>query len=188
MIRIANAARRSAAAILVLAAAAGSAETTWVADDLAIIPMHTGPSTEYKLKAWLETSASATVLDRRGDWVHVRTQDDKEGWIDSKYLSSQPSAAARLAKTQADSEQARSQFGTLTERVKQLEGENAKLVETESAQKEELETIKVDNMELRAGARWPHWITGASLLAVGMLMGAIVQSMNGRRARPRIRL
>jgi hypothetical protein len=43
-------------------------------------------------------------------------------------------------------------------------------------------------MELRAGARWPEWITGACLLAVGMLMGAIVQSVNGRRARPRIRL
>jgi hypothetical protein len=42
-------------------------------------------------------------------------------------------------------------------------------------------------MELRAGARWPEWIAGASILAVGMLMGAILQSANGRRARPKIR-
>jgi SH3 domain protein len=175
-------------AIVALAAVAAVAETAWVADELAIIPMHTGPSTEYKLKSWVKTNASAAVLDRRGDWVRVRTDDDKEGWIDSKYLSTEPSAAARLEKTQADTAQARSQFGNLSERVKQLEGENGKLTETEAAQKEELETLTRDNMELRAGARWPEWITGACLLAVGMFMGAIVQSMNGRRARPRIRL
>src|SRR5687767_6393729 len=129
-------ARRLCPVILALAAVAAAAETTWVKDELAIIPMHTGPSSEYKLKAWIKTNESATVLDRRGEWVHVRTEDDKDGWIDGKYLSSEPSAAARLEKTQADTAQARSQFGSLSERVKQLEGENAKLTETESAHKE----------------------------------------------------
>ena len=58
-------------------------------------------------------------------------------------------------------------------RLRQLEEENAKLSETGSEQKQELDSLTRDNMELEAGARWPHWITGASLLAVGMLMGAI---------------
>ena len=82
----------------------------------------------------------------------------------------------------AETAEARGQFRSLTERVKQLEDENGKLTETETTQKEELETLTRDNMELRAGARWPEWITGAGLLAVGMLMGAILQNMNGRRA------
>ena len=43
-------------------------------------------------------------------------------------------------------------------------------------------------MELKAGARWPEWITGAAILASGMLVGSIVQTWASRRPRSRIRL
>ena len=108
-------------------------------------------------------------------------------WAASCSAADSSAATPDASFAPADAE-ARGQFGTLTERVKQLETENGKLSEADTAQREELETLTRDNMELRAGARWPEWITGACLLAVGMLMGAIVQSVNGRRARPRIRL
>ena len=188
MHRIARAAGRVSAAILAFAALAASAETSWVKDELRL-NLRSGPGNEYRIKGFIKTGDSVTILSRREGWVQVRTSSELgDGWIEDGFLSPEPPAAMRLDRMKTETADARDKFGTLTERVKQLETENGKLSETGTAQKEELETLTRDNMELRAGARWPEWITGACLLAVGMLMGAIVQSVNGRRARPRIRL
>jgi SH3 domain protein len=177
------------AAIFAFAAVEATAETAWVKDELRL-NVRSGPGNEYRIKGFIKTGDSVTVLARREGWIQVRapSSDLGDGWIEDGFLSAEPPAAMRLDRMKNETADARSQFGTLTERVKQLETENGKLNEADAAQKEELETLTRDNMELRAGARWPEWITGACLLAVGMLMGAIVQSMNGRRARPRIRL
>jgi len=184
----ARAARLAAAAIFAFAAAAG-AETNWVKDELRL-NLRTGPGSDYRIKGFIKTGDSVTVLSRREGWVQVRTSSDDlgDGWIEDGFLSPEPPAAMRLERMKTETAEARGQFGSLTDRVKQLEAENGKLTESDTAQKEELETLTRDNMELKAGARSPEWITGACLLAVGMLMGATVQSMNGRRARPRIRL
>ena len=178
-----------AAAILVLAAVAATAETAWVKDELRL-NLRTGPGVDYRIKGFIKTGDSVTVLSRREGWVQVRTPNTElgDGWIEDGFLSAEPPAAMRLDRMKTETAEARGQFGSLSERVKQLEAENGKLSEADTTQKEELETLTRDNLELRAGARWPEWITGACLLAVGMLMGAIVQSVNGRRARPRIRL
>ena len=189
MDRIARAARRVSAAVLVFAAVAVGAETSWVKDELRL-ELRSGPGTEYRIKEYIKTGDSVTVLSRREDWVQVRTADAElgDGWVEDGFLAAEPPAAMRLERMKTETAEARGQFGSLSERVKQLEAENGQFKEDDAKQKEELEDLTRDNMELRAGARWPEWITGACLLAVGMLMGAIVQSVNGRRARPRIRL
>ena len=189
MNRIARAARRVSAAVLVFAAAAAAAETSWVKDELRL-NLRSGPGNEYRIKGFIKTGDSVTVLSRREGWVQVRTTgaEPDDGWVEDGFLAAEPPAAMRLERMKTETAEARGQFGSLSERVKQLETENGQFKEDDVKQKEELEDLTRDNMELRAGARWPEWITGACLLAVGMLMGAIVQSMNGRRARPRIRL
>ena len=189
MNRIARAARRVSAAVLVFAAVAAGAETNWVKDELRL-NLRSGPGNEYRIKGYIKTGDAVTILSRREGWVQVRTADAElgDGWVEDGFLGAEPPAAMKLERMKTETAEARGQFGSLSERVKQLEAENGTLKEEDVAQKEELDSLTRDNMELRAGARWPEWITGACLLAVGMLMGAIVQSMNGRRARPRIRL
>jgi SH3 domain protein len=191
MNRIGRASARGLAAAMAIALAvvAASAETAWVKDELRL-NLRTGPGSEYRIKGYIKTGDSVTVLAHREGWVQVRTSssDLGDGWIEDGFLGSDPPAAMRLDRMKNETDAARNQFGSLAERVKQLEAENGKLSDADTAQKKRLEELTHDNMELRAGARWPEWITGASVLAVGMLMGAIVQSANGRRARPRIRL
>jgi SH3 domain protein len=189
MDRIARAARRVSAALVVLAAVSASAETSWVKDELRL-NLRSGPGNEYRIKGFIKTGDSVTILSRREGWVQVRTTapDPDDGWIEDGFLSPDPPAAMRLDRMKTETAEARGQFGSLTERVKQLETENGQFKEEDAKQKEELEDLTRENMELKAGARWPEWITGACVLATGMLMGAIVQSANGRRARPRIRL
>jgi SH3 domain protein len=189
MNRIARAARRVSAAFLVFAALSASAETSWVKDELRL-NLRSGPGNEYRIKGFIKTGDSVTVLSRRAEWVQVRTAgaESEDGWIEDGFLSPDPPAAMRLERMKTETAEARGQFGSLSERVKQLETENGQFKEEDVEQKEELEELTRENLELKAGARWPEWITGACVLAAGMLMGAIVQSMNGRRARPRIRL
>ena len=175
-------------AALALAAASASAETAWVKDELSL-ELRSGPGNEYRIKGYIKTGDSVSVLSRREDWIQVRIPGELgDGWVREGFLAAEPPAAMRLERMKNETADARTQFSSLSERVKQLETDNGKLNETDAEQKKEIESLTRDNMELRAGARWPEWITGACLLAVGMLMGAIVQSMNGRRARPRIRL
>ena len=69
-----------------------------------------------------------------------------------------------------------------------LEPSNGMLVAQDTQQKAMIEQLERENFELTSGARWPEWITGAAILGIGMLMGAILQSVSGRRQRPRIRL
>jgi SH3 domain protein len=189
MDRIARAARRISVVALVCAAVTASAETAWVKDELRL-NLRTGPGNEYRIKGFIKTGDSVTVLSHREGWVQVRSPsaDLGDGWIEDGFLADEPPAAMRLAKNEAQTAEFRGQFGSLTERVKQLETENTQFKEDDAKQKEELQDLTQENLELRAGARWPEWITGALLLAVGMLMGAILQSVNGRRSRPRIRL
>ncbi len=186
--RFARTARWAGTAILAFAALAADAETAWVKDELRL-NVRSGPGNEFRIKGFIKTGDSVGIVARREGWVQVRTSSELgDGWIEDGFLAAEPPAAMRIDRMRTETAEARGQFGTLTERVKQLETENTKLSEADAAQKEELDSLTRENLELRAGARWPEWITGASVLAAGMLMGAIVQSANGRRARPRIRL
>jgi uncharacterized protein YgiM (DUF1202 family) len=170
-----------------LIAAPTLAETAWVKDELKL-GLRTGPGMQYRIKAYVETGDSLTILSSREGWTQVRSTDHGDGWVEEGYLQGEPPAAMRLARTEQETAEFRSQFQTLKDRVGQLEGENSALNATDQEQRGEIESLTRENMELRAGARWPEWITGAGILSAGMVMGAILQGMNGRRSRPRIRL
>src|SRR5262245_48113044 len=151
--RTARAARWFAAAAL--AAASASAETAWVKDELRL-NLRSGPGNEYRIKGFIKTGDSVSVLSHREGWVQVRTSSDVgDGWIEDGFLSPDPPAAMRLEHMKTETADARGQFGTLTARVKELEDANNKLNEADAEQKKELETLTRDNMELRAGERWP---------------------------------
>ena len=58
----------------------------------------------------------------------------------------------------------------------------------DDGQRSEIDRLTRENDKLRAGARWPYMIAGASILGAGMLLGAILHASSARRPRPRVRL
>lgn len=181
--------RRVAVVLCATALVAGvaGAETSWVKDELTL-NLRTGPGNQYRIKGIIKTGESVQVVNRREGWTEVRSTRLGNGWVPEGFLQPEPPAGLRLAQTEAETAEFRSQYSSLTERVDQLEKQNAELSESDGAQRAEIETLTRENLELRAGARWPEWITGAVILGAGMLLGAIVHSVSGRRQRPRIRL
>ena len=166
---------------------AASAENAWVKDELTL-NLRTGPGTQYRIKGPIKTGDAVTIMSRRDGWTQVRTGTLGDGWIPEGFLQPEMPAGMKLERTVAETAEFRGQFSSLTDRVKELETTNLELSTADEEQRSTIETLNRENFELRAGARWPEWITGAGILCAGMVMGAIIQSMNGRRARPRIRL
>ncbi|WP_161939928.1 TIGR04211 family SH3 domain-containing protein [Dissulfuribacter thermophilus] len=53
------------------------------------LPIRSGKGTNYKILAIVKEGTSVEVLREDGPWANVRLADGKEGWILSRYLSSE---------------------------------------------------------------------------------------------------
>ena len=184
--------RRARALLRAAALAAGlmlaplaRAETGWV-DDQVRLNLRTGPGNQYRILASIETGDSVEILSRGDGWIEV-SAEGKQGWVPDGYLKAEPPAVVKLARIENEAAELRTRSKQLGEDDEKLRGEHEQLAAKESEQRVELERLTRDNLELRAGARWPEWIAGACILAVGMALGALLRG-SARRQTPRIRL
>jgi SH3 domain protein len=167
------------------AASLASAETAWVSD-LVRLNLRTGPGNQYRILASVETGDSVEVLSRGDGWIEVRSEG-KSGWVPEGFLQGEPPARVKLERIEGETAQLRSNAQQMGADVEKLRSDHEQLSARESEQRTELERLTRDNLELRAGARWPEWIAGACILAVGMALGALLRG-SARHKAPRIRL
>lgn len=172
--------------LALLLASGAHAESAWVKDEVRL-NLRSGPGTQFRILESVGTGDRLELLQKGDGWTQVRAGEN-EGWIPEGFLQSEPPAAVRLAQLEAQTTDTRATIDALGAKADALEAQNKELSDQESAQRSQIDELTRENFELKAGARWPEWITGAGILAVGMLMGAILQSVSGRRSRPRIRL
>jgi uncharacterized protein YgiM (DUF1202 family) len=173
--------------LLCLAAAPGAAAPAWVKGEVRL-NVRTGPSNEYRILGEIHTGDRVEVLELGSDWTRIRT-GDREGWVPEGYLQDQPTAGVLLADAQTKASELASRVASLEEQTAKLGEENRSLAERGTSQQSELERLVRENLELKAGARWPERIAGAAILATGMLIGWLIHVVASRRQRtPRIRL
>ena len=177
--------RAAALAVGMLVAPLARAETGWV-DDEVRLNLRTGPGNQYRILASVETGDSVEILSRGDGWTEV-SAEGKSGWVPDGYLQADPPAVVKHARIETEAAELRTRAKQLGEDTEKLRGENQQLATRESEQRAELERLTRDNLELRAGARWPEWIAGSCILAVGMALGALLRG-SARRQTPRIRL
>jgi len=172
---------------LVLGARAASAEDAWVKDEVRL-NLRTGPSNAYRITETITTGDSVRILERGDGWTRIRVDDGREGWVPAGFLMAEPPAATRVTRMEHETRELRGTVATLREEVERLRGEAGQLEESESSARTRAQELEAENLELKAGARWPEWITGAGILVSGMLIGSIVQTWASRRPRSRIKL
>ncbi|HEY8152912.1 MAG TPA: TIGR04211 family SH3 domain-containing protein [Myxococcota bacterium] len=177
--------RAAALAAGMLVAPLAHAETGWV-DDQVRLNLRTGPGNQYRILDSVETGDSVEILSRGDGWIEVNA-DGKTGWVPDGYLQADPPAVVKLARIESEAAELRTRSKQIGEDAEKLRGEHEQLAAREAEQRTELERLTRDNLELRAGARWPEWIAGACILAVGMALGALLRG-SARRQTPRIRL
>ena len=178
---------RPGALALAMMLLAAPAMAEWVRGEVRL-NLRTNPGPDRRIITTIATGDRVTILEEGEDWTRVQIEDGREGWIPAGFLASEPPAAVRL-------EQQDSQLSTLKERLQEtsttaeaLRSNNESLTQSNEVLTDENKQLTEENHRLKAGARWPEWIAGASILVTGMLIGAILQSWSGRRSHSRVRL
>ena len=171
--------------VLCLAAPA-LAERAWVKDEVTIY-LRTGPGNQYRILSPLKTGDDVQIVSRGDGWTQVR-HTDREGWIPAGFLQPRPPARVELERRESETATIRQQLEEISRSEGVLKEENSKLASRDEEQRAEITRLTRENLELRAGARWPEWITGALILSTGMVLGAILSRISGRGRRQRIRL
>ena len=170
-----------------LVAPAAHAQEVWVKDEVNL-NLRTGPGNQYRITGLLKTGDSVRIVKRGEGWTQVRLSDGKEGWVPAGFLMADPPAATRVERMEHETRELRETVASLRDQLSSVSSERGSLEASESAQRKRAAELEAENMELKAGARWPEWITGAGILASGMLVGSILQTWASRRPRSRIRL
>jgi uncharacterized protein YgiM (DUF1202 family) len=171
-----------------LSATSGQAQEAWVMDKQVSLTLRTGAGTQYRIIGSLTTGDVATILTRGDGWTKVRTADGKEGWVSAGFLQASPPARVELERLGRETEELRRQVTALSEKTTDLRATKDELESDEEERRIEIDRLTRENYELRAGARWPEWITGAGIVLVGMALGALLGRNAGRRRQPRVRL
>jgi uncharacterized protein YgiM (DUF1202 family) len=172
----------AAALLFLFGMGAAHAETAWVGGEVRL-NLRAGPGTKYRILRVAKTGDSVNVMERGDGWTKVSTPDGQEGWIPAGYLANQPPARVRLIRLESDLQELRHRLDAAV----QLREVNERLTARDDEQQEKIQELSGENLDLKAGERWPYLIAGASILAGGMLVGAILYASSTRRRQPRIR-
>lgn len=130
---------------LLFVAGAASAETRYISDNL-VVELRRGPGTEYLILRGLEAGQAVDVLEEDAEkgYSRVRALDKgTEGWMLTRFLSTQPAAKDRLAVAQKDLAAAR-------DRVSELEAENKMLKDELTGTQSQLGDLKGKHAEVSA--------------------------------------
>lgn len=125
----------SFAMMMLTFAAVANAEQLFVADKL-VLNMYAQPDQGSDKLATLETGDAVESLERVENFVHVRLQDGREGWVGASYLTPQAPAIVRLQELQ------REQKSVAQGAQKQSAEEIARLQKQNATLQSELEALK----------------------------------------------
>jgi hypothetical protein len=162
-------------------------EPAWVRGDIRL-NVRSGPGTKFRILEGVSTGDRLKVVSRKEEWTQVRLENGKSGWIPVGYLNAEPPPTIKLEQLEDQVTTLRAKLDKSSSEGAALRVSNLDLSESDTTQREQIERLTLENIKLRAGARYPEMIAGASIFCAGMILGAILHRNSGRRQSPRIRL
>jgi SH3 domain protein len=137
--------------LVVCFSSVGLAETRYVTD-LLKLPLRTGPSTEYKILALIESGQQLEVVEPGESWSQVRLANGKEGYVLNRYLVAQPTSAVRLEQLQSKYTALREQATALIDENNRFKEENKTFKSSLDSNEKTLKQLDSDYKQLKAGA------------------------------------
>jgi SH3 domain protein len=126
-------------------------ETMYVSDRLKLT-LRTGPSTENKILAVIESGQMLDVVELGNEWSRVQLSNGKEGWVLSRYLTPNETNNIKLERVQTKHKNLMIQAAALLEENNKLKAENKGLGSDTAANQKQLDKIKNDYEVLKAEA------------------------------------
>jgi SH3 domain protein len=136
---------------LTIFAGISHAESMYVTDVIKLT-LRSGPSTEYKILAVVESGQRLEILEPGEDWSLVRLADEKEGYVLTRYLTPEPTHNVLLEQLQEKQKALTQQATTLLEENAQLKEENKELKSNLGSTEQTFQKLDKDYKELKAGS------------------------------------
>jgi len=127
------------------------AKTMYVSDMLKLT-LRTGPSTENKILAVIESGQQLELLEAGDEWSRVRLPGGKEGWVLSRYLTPDETNNVKLQRLQAQHKNLTAQAAELMEENTKLKAENEKLRAEFEVNQQQMVKTRSDYETLKAEA------------------------------------
>lgn len=178
------------------------AATYHVSDEVSIA-MHSGPSRQYRIKAWLPSGSELSLIKRDPNtkYAQVRTDKGTLGWIEGKYLSEGQSVKNRLPLAEKKLAEAQSALAVEEEKVAKLtsqlmaakqshESEVASINEARAENTVQLAQLEneitrlqgqIDSMDQTNLMGW--FVRGGGVALLGILIGMIIPNLPKKRRR-----
>ncbi len=130
---------------------ATAAQTTRYVSEELEITMRTGQGVKFGISQMLTSGTKLSVLEtnKATGYSKVRTQNGKEGWVLTRYLSNEPSSRnravaseQRVANLEVDIAKYKEEIQALTSQNKNLNAENITLKETSQRLTKELDDLR----------------------------------------------
>jgi len=144
------------------------AKTQYVSDEL-IITLREGKGNEYKIIRMLPVGTPLLIIEESDQYLRVRTQDGREGWVLKQYITSEIPKAQIIAGLKQEIDRLKTEskdaVGVMNERDN-LMTLNAKL-NTES------EHLRKENLHLKRLQILWWFLAGAGVFFVGWITGRV---------------
>ncbi|KGQ70958.1 hypothetical protein OA57_01535 [Chelonobacter oris] len=186
---------------LILGAQTATAEEVrYVTDELSTY-LRRGAGDEYRIAGSIKSGEKVTVLSQKEKYTQIRDSRNREAWILTSDLATEPSAGIQIPalknqiqelslKLNKIDEEWQQRVSEMQRRTRQAETQSSQLLEQNSQLKRQLETSDSKNKEYEALLsaekqeiiiRW--FIYGGSVMLVGLLLGLILPNIMPRRRR-----
>ena len=123
----------------------------YVSDTLKLT-LRTGPSIENKIIAVIESGQEMEVIKFGDEWSQVRLPNGKEGWVLSRYLTTDETNGIKLQRLETKHKNLMIQAAELLEENNGLKTENTRLSSELEAMQKQLEKIQTDYEALKTEA------------------------------------
>ncbi|MCW8856741.1 MAG: TIGR04211 family SH3 domain-containing protein [Kangiella sp.] len=157
----------------------------YVSDEIGVI-MRSGPTNRYRVTGRLVAGTPIEVLasDTANDSSQVRAANGDEGWIQTEYITNQPTVRALHAELQVEHEALQQQLSQAKQQVADQENVialNDQLQQQVSELQNESDKLRQQNELLKDRFHSDVFYAGAFVLLVGMLISWILSRFSMKR-------
>lgn len=122
-------------------AATAAAETAYITDVIRV-SVRSGPSNDQKFVAGLESGQMVNIVKAGEEWTLVRMPNGTEGYLQSRFLTSQPPTKLRFDQLQEKNKNLTGQVAGLMEENQRLKADSEKLSTTIAAERQQIASLK----------------------------------------------
>jgi uncharacterized protein YgiM (DUF1202 family) len=165
---------------------AARAETVWATG--APIELRSGATLGHRVLGLVAPGERLELLSQGDGWMRVRTGAGKEGWVNGAHVNAVAPPMERVRELETEAARVEAELAGLSAEREKLRASSGELETRDAERTAELDRLLRENARLSAGERWTEWLTGAGILACGMVGGALLRGFLAGRRATRIRL